>query len=172
MLVLPLLLNLLYCQVGRIVKPAVLPGLAVLLSLPYCQIYCLARSSGSVGFAVFLPVYLRCNYLGTWCFWRCLAVNCLQLAQVRRSVFSRRPKNIRFGKMCLWIACMADFTKSSVPRFLHRGRQPSLPTNSAMPAISVIPVISAIPATSVSFLLFCHFCHFCHFFFSYHFSFL
>ena len=93
----------------------------------------------------------RCNYLRTRCFWRCLTINCLQLAQVRRSMSLRRLKNRRFRKICLRMACKAVFAKPSVPRFLHRGRAAS--------------------ATDKLYHTrhFCHtgqFCHFCHFSFS------
>ena len=90
-----------YCQI------AVLPSL--LFAKSACRIdkpiglsslsYCQARRKRGV--PSFLPVYLRCNYLGTWYFWKGITANCLQLARVRRSVFLRRPKNRRFRKMCL-----------------------------------------------------------------------
>ena len=90
----------------------------------------------------------RCNYLRTRCFWRCLTINCLQLAQVRRSMSLRRLKNRRFRKICLRMACKAVFAKPSVPRFLHRGRAAS--------------------ATDKLYHTrhFCHTCQFCHFSFS------
>ena len=95
----------------------------------------------------------RCNYLRTRCFWRCLTINCLQLAQVRRSMSLRRLKNRRFQKICLWVACKAVFAKPSVPRFLHRGRAAS--------------------ATDKLYHTrhFCHTCQFCHFPLFCHFSF-
>ena len=90
----------------------------------------------------------RCNYLRTRCFWRRLTINCLQLAQVRRSMSLRRLKNRRFQKICLWVACKAVFAKPSVPRFLHRDRAAS--------------------ATDKLYHTrhFCHTCQFCHFSFS------
>ena len=102
----------------------------------------------------------RCNYLRTRCFWRCLTINCLQLAQVRRSMSLRRPKNRRFlenmplgglqGRFCKTLGSQV-FT--SWPDSL-RYRQ-TLPYPPFLPYRSILSFLS--------FLLFCHFPLFYHF---------
>ena len=89
------------------------------LNFHCCRI---ARPVGSEEFPVFCRYSYDVKNLGTGYFLKYLTGNCLQLAQVRRSVFLRRPKNRLFRKICLWAACMAVFTKPVVPKFLHRGR--------------------------------------------------
>ena len=148
-----------------IVRSAVLPSLpAVLIGLPDCQVCRIAKSPGLSGLpeqrsSQFWLIWLRCKNLGTGCFWRCLTVNCLQLAQVRRSVFLRRPKNRMSRKMCLGVACKAVFTKPSVPRFLHRARA-AFATGQPLPLGSLRHRHKLYHNCQ-----FCQPCRLCHFFF-------
>ena len=103
--------------------------------LPDCRA---CRKRGVPGF---LPVWLPCKNLGTGCFWRYLTVNYLQLAQVRKSMFLRRPKNRLFRKYASERPARPILQNPLFPGFYIVAGQPSLPTNSAIPtgALSFLP---------------------------------
>ena len=118
-----------------IVRSAVLPSLpAVLIGLPDCQVCRIAKSPGLSGLpeqrsSQFWLIWLRCKNLGTGCFWKCLTVNCLQLAQVRRSVFLRSDQRTGCPGKCAsgWPA--RPFLQSPrFPGFYIVPGQPSSPT--------------------------------------------